>query len=66
MQTYAKQVIDFVLKNKTVTHKDMANITGANCSYSVLRAVKKKVQLIEEWAKNPNNNKRFKRYFLAS
>ena len=58
---YTQKVFEWVKKNKVLTHKDIAKITGCNCSYSVIRCLKKKCKLIETWQNEP---KRFKVYMF--
>ena len=50
-------------EHKSITHKDILRITNGNCSYSTLRGLKRKMQIIGEWEKNPNTKKRYMRYF---
>lgn len=54
------------------THQDILKFTSANCSYSVIRCVKNKLQkdgyrLIELWEENTNlknETKKYKRYWI--
>lgn len=63
-----------VRKMNSFTHKDILNFTTANCSYSVIRCVRNKLEkdgkrLIEIWEDNTNNKKetkRFKRYYIEA
>ncbi|MBQ2395937.1 MAG: hypothetical protein II304_02675 [Bacteroidales bacterium] len=49
---YAKKALEWIKANKQITHKDIIQLTGCNCSYGVLRTLKSKCKLIEAWVKD--------------
>jgi hypothetical protein len=63
--SYIEQVKNFLDLFGCITHKDILRITDCNCPYSTLRDVRKKIELVEEWATDPETKKRFKVYKVA-
>ena len=66
--TYAQIALNYVLENKSISHKEILRITDTNCPYGVLRDLKpllkaKGYYLSEEKCKS-SKNKPFKRYNL--
>lgn len=69
--SYGAEFISYLKKHnlRTFTHKDIIIQTNTNCPYSVLQAVRAKLekegQTIEEiWEKK--NNKPYKRYWIEA
>lgn len=48
---YTKTMLDFIKNGKPFSHQDIAKITGCNCSYGVIRQLRAKCKLIEEWVR---------------
>ena len=71
---YAQVFMEFLKREgiKTFTHKDIQKATTANCTYSVVRSLKRLIEkqgraLVWILDKNTNQNgetKSFRRYFI--
>lgn len=49
--TYVDSVLEYLKCYGFVTYKDISRITNCNCSYSVLRDLRRKCTIIERWVK---------------
>lgn len=74
---YAEEFYEDYIKPRgvfTFTHKDILKYTDANCSYSVIRELKKLLagiglslsEVTEKRINNKNQTKKYKRYFIEA
>jgi hypothetical protein len=59
---YAQMCTPFIKEHGYITHRDILRLTGANCSYSIMRILKRKYDFAEEQCEN--NGKRYIHYEL--
>lgn len=58
---YVAQAFEWFKEHKMITHKDITKLTGCNCSYSVISALRNKCRMIETWS---TEGKRHKVYWF--
>ena len=55
MSSYTQLCRDFIRLNGYITHRDILNITDTNCSYSIMRLLKKTFDFEEKIVKTPTS-----------
>ena len=67
MVDYITQAKEFLSLKGSITHRDIIQITQGNCPYSTLRALKKSLNLVEEWeTMRKRNEKEVQKVFFSS
>ncbi len=75
LETYTTKALKYLKERGSITHTEIIRLTNTNCPYDVIRKLKKKINILEEWVvKNeklilPSGKeikvpKRFKRYYI--
>lgn len=76
LETYTTKALKYLKEKGAITHLEIIKLTNTNCPYDVIRKLKKKIKLLDEWVvkneklilpsgKEVEIHKRFKRYYLV-
>ena len=75
LETYTQKALKYLKERGEITHMEIIRPTNTNCPHDVIRKLKKKINLLDEWVtknekiilpsgKEIKVHKRFKRYYL--
>lgn len=76
LETYTAKALKYLKEKGEITHLEIIRLTNTNCPYDVIRKLKKKIKLLDEWVtkkeklvlpsgKEIEKQRKFKRFYLA-
>lgn len=75
LETYTDKVLKYLKEKGEITHLEIVKLTNTTCSHDIIRKLKQKVNLLDEWVtvrkkvvlpsgKEIPVSKKFKKYYL--